>query len=112
MNISILFNWPPGQNSASVSFSGLTVDDIKHEFRVGIIRKNEEDKIYWLKPGWVDAENMHEIKFDMQIGEKVVVEKKKKGSKEVLTRNIWDIEEKWPSSAVGSSSTVIPWTFH
>jgi hypothetical protein len=74
--------------------------------------KNEEDKIYWLKPGWTDANNMHEIKFDTKIGEKVVVEKKKKGTAEVLTRHVWDIEEKWPAKASGPSSVSIPWSFH
>lgn len=112
MDISILFNWPPDKDSARVSLAGPTIDDTGHEFRVGIIKKSEKDKIYWLKPGWVDAKNIHEIKFDMRIGEKVVVEKKKKGGEEILTRNMWDIEEKWPEKAYGETSVSIRWSFH
>ena len=112
MDISILFNWPPGQSSARVSFCGPTVDDLECEFQVGVIKKNKGDKIYLLKPGWVDAKNIHEIKFDVRIGEKVVVEKKKKGTDEILTRNVWDIEKKWPANASGPSSVSVPWSFH
>ena len=112
MDISILFNWPPSEESARISFGGLTIEDLKREFRVGVIKKNEEDKIYWLKPGWTDANNMHGITFNTRIGEKVVVEKKKKGTAEILTRHVWDIEEKWPVKASGLSSVSIPWSFH
>lgn len=112
MDISILFNWPPGQNSARVSFNGSTIDDIEHEFRVGIIKNNEGNKIYWLKPGWVDSDSVNQIKFDAYSGEKIIVEKRKKGAPEILTRNMWDIAEKWPAEASGASSVSIPWSFH
>lgn len=112
MTISILFNWPPSQSSARVSFNGPTVDDLEYEFRAGIIKKDEQDKIYWFKPGWVEAKNLHEIKFDSLIGEKVIIEKRKKNGKDVLMRHIWDIEEKWPENAGGASSVATSWTFH
>lgn len=111
MDILIFFNWPPGKDSVSISFNGPTINDMEYEFRIGIIRKNEKDKIFWLKAGWVSAENIHEIKFNTRMGEKVIVEKKKKAGKEILTRNIWDIEEEWPEKASGSTSISVPWSF-
>ena len=112
MDISILFNWPPAQDSARVSFGGPTIDDMEYEFRVGVIKKDEQNKIYWLKPGWVHAPDIHQIKFDVKTGEKIVVEKKRKGDEKITTRNIWDIEKEWPEKAAGGASVNVPWTFY
>ena len=112
MDVSILFNWPPGKNSAYVSFNGPTIEDMGYKFRAGIVKKNEKNMTYWLKPGWVFAPDMNKIKFYINIGDSVVAESGDKESEKAITRSVWDIKEEWPNKAIRGSSVLVPWTFH
>lgn len=110
MNLSIHFNWPP-PDSARVHMGSPNLSDKDWEFRIGVNPKDKKNIIYWVKPGWFVGENMKEIIFDVNRGDEVVVERKRKDSDKVETRNTWNIDEHWPAEAHGPSLTIIPWYF-
>jgi len=110
MNLTINFNWPTGENSASVEMAQPNVNDIDMEFRVGVVPKEHPDKIAWHNSGWVVGDrDMKRVVFRVKQGDKVVVERKKKGEEEIQTRNEWDVNEEWPTEAHGAAMTVVPW---
>ncbi len=109
MKISILFNWPPGENSARVSVGRQTQEDTEKNFRVGIVPKGERDKISWLKNDSIINDRIDEFTTDVSRGDKVVVDLIEKTG--ASKRSVWDTEEKWPIEAMGASSTEVPWYF-
>lgn len=111
MKLSIDFNWPKS-NSAHVSIGMPNIKDKEWDFRIGIVQKDKSDIICWIKPGWFSGDEMEkEITLDVKRGDKVVVERKKKGAEKTETRNTWDIDKEWPLEAHGASMTNIPWYF-
>src|SRR3989344_4400745 len=112
MNLTINFNWPTGEDSASVEVSQPNVNDADTEFRVGVIPKEHSGKIAWHNSGWgVGDRDMERIVFLVKQGDKVLVERRKKGEEKVQTRNEWDINEHWPAEAHDATMTVVPWYF-
>jgi hypothetical protein len=109
MNLTITFNWPP--DLAHISVGLPNIKDKEWEFRIGVIPKDKEDKIYWIKPGWFPGETKEQITFCVRRNDKVVVERKKRGANKAETRNTWDINEKWPAEAHDLSITYVPWYF-
>lgn len=110
MSINILFNWPPGQDSARIILGSPNVNDKEFDFRIGVILKNNADKIYWQKE-WISGEDIQDIAFNVKRGDKIVVERKQRNKQDSETRNTWDIDKEWPSTATGATSTNTPWNF-
>lgn len=112
MNLNITFNWPTGEDSASVELGRPNVNDAGTEFRIGVVHKDHPDKILWHNSGWVVGDrDMEEVKFRVQKGDKVIVDQRKKGTERTETRAKWDINEEWPPEARGAALTVVPWYF-
>ena len=109
MKISILFNWPPGENSARVSVGRQTQEDAEKSFKVGIVPNGERDKIVWLKDAPIIDDGIDEYTTDVVRGDKIVVDLIDKTGKS--KRDFWDTDEKWPIEATGVSSTEVPWYF-
>lgn len=107
MRLSIDFNWPP--NSARVSLGAPNVNDIECEFRIGVIPRDQTNKIHWIEPGWFKGDQDDNVTFDLTRGDKVVVEKRKREDQSEHAKNIWDIDKEWPPEAVGDSFTNVPW---
>lgn len=110
MKISIAFNWPTGKDSARVTVGGNSLPDSAFEFRVGVIRESEKDKIYWAKPGWASSEGRDDITIDVARSDKAVVECRVRNGKSIV-RNVWDVEEEWPANVSGDTLTVREWYF-
>lgn len=109
MKISILFNWPPGENSARVTVGRQTQEDSEKKFKVGVVPKGEKDKILWLRKDPIIDDKIDEFVMDVTRGDKIVVDViEKTGSSK---RGVWDTAEKWPAEATGESSTEVPWYF-
>ncbi len=112
MNLTINFNWPTGEDSASVEMAGPNLEDANLEFRIGVVPKEHPNKIAWHNAGWTTGDReMEQIVFRVRHGDKVVVERKKKGEERIETRSEWDISAEWPPEAHGSAMTVVPWYF-
>ena len=112
MQISISFNWPIGTNSARVSFGAFNVEDPNHLVKVGVITKIDPEHVHWLKAEFLDVGMLSGMTFDVERGDKVVVQKYAKDDKITpIGSYTWDINEKWPAEATGKTTTDIPWTF-
>lgn len=55
MDVNFLYNWPPGEGSVRVSLGAANIDDQKYDFRVGLTKKDENNKVFWLKPNWFEV---------------------------------------------------------
>jgi hypothetical protein len=112
MQISISFNWPIDQKSARVKFGAFNVEDKKYLLKVGVIAKTDPEHVRWLKAEFLDNEMLGELEFDVERGDKVVVQKfSKDNTTNAIGSFTWDINEKWPPKATGATSVDIPWTF-
>ncbi|MBI2054234.1 MAG: hypothetical protein HYT36_02790 [Candidatus Staskawiczbacteria bacterium] len=110
MTIDIFFNWPPGSNLARISVGQSNSKDLNFMFGIGIVRKNEPDKIYYMGERWIAAEKVN-LDFFVKRDDYVVIERKIKNSEKIETRNTWDINKEWPPTAIGNMSTNTPWNF-
>ena len=112
MHLSITFNWPIGQDSASVEIGRPNIVDKEFEFRIGVVVKDRQDKIGWYKAGWLSHQAIENerINFFVKRDDVVIVEKRTINSSGV-SRFEWKIVEKWPSEACGEKLTVIGWDF-
>lgn len=112
MNISFQYNWPPGNQYASVSLGMVTVEDPKFLFRVGLVKKEDKTKVYWQGPEeWMSSEQVSGVKFVAESGDLVVVDKKNKETEEIVMKHRWDTAVEWPPEAHGASSTHVPYDF-
>ena len=112
MNLNITFNWPTGEDSASVEMGQPNVNDKDMEFRVGAVQKERPDRIAWHVSGWVLGDrDMGRVTFRVRRGDKVVVERRKKDGQKTETRTEWNIDDEWPPEARGAALTVVPWYF-
>jgi len=112
MNISFQYNWPPGNKYVRISFGMANVEDSKYLFRAGLVKRSAKTKVYWQGPAeWLTHEQLKEIKFDVERGDLVVVDKQDKDTGETVLRHRWDTEKDWPSEAYGASSTHVPFDF-
>ncbi|MCC7004815.1 hypothetical protein IT397_02775 [Candidatus Nomurabacteria bacterium] len=111
MKLSIDFNWTLQTDSARVALGMFNIKDKDYEFHVGIVKKEEKNKIYWLKPGWFSCDIKEEITFDVRRVDKIVIERKKKKTDKIQKIGMWDIEKEWPPEAHGASFTNVPWFF-
>jgi hypothetical protein len=110
MDISFHYNWPPGNKFVSASFGMASVNDESTLFRAGYVKKDDKTKVFWQGDAeWLTHEQLHGVKFSVERGDIVVVDKKEEGND--VTRSKWDTEEKWPSEAQGATSTFQPWSF-
>jgi hypothetical protein len=110
MQLSIIFNTKP--DLVHVTFGMYTVKDMDFEFRVGLIKKEESDRIYWFEEGWFfEPSAEKEIKFNANRGDKITVERKKKPGDSIEIVKIWDTQEDWPPEAYGDAVTVVSWYF-
>lgn len=108
MKISILFNWPPGKNSARATVCRESLEDSKYNFQVGIVAKGERD-IKLVKSDPIINDDEDEVCFCVERGDRIVVDLFTKSGEQ--KREIWDTDEKWPAEAYGASSTEVPWYF-
>lgn len=112
MRINIQFNWPMGQDAAGVEIGQPNSEDNNIDFRIGVVPKDQHDKIYYQHVGWIYGQQIaSNIKFTVSRGDRVVVERRNHGNEEILTTNVWDIDKEWPREAYGPSLTFAPWYF-
>ncbi len=104
MTFSVLFNWPFGENSARFSLGMPNASDSGSQFRVGIIEKNEPDKIKWLKPGWVNHDEITKVDGYIKRGDHLVIEQRNKGTQAVTGRIRFNSDARWPAEANGRTS--------
>ena len=104
MTITFSYNWPPGGNFVRLSFGMANVKDSSFVFRVGIVRKSDQTKVFWQgKTEWFSHKGIEQITFDVERGDKIVVDKKSKDDSKNELRNSWDTDKEWPAEAYGSS---------
>lgn len=101
MKISILYNFPLGENSARVSLGVPNIEDAKYEFRIGLI--DEQGYGGWLQPGWVTYDKVSEIDGLVKRDWKIRIEKRDPLTGEIVTRNEIDCSKEWPSEAGGAT---------
>lgn len=112
MQLSVHFNWPLGENSANVELGGPNVNDVNIEFRLGVVPGDQPTMVYWHENEWVVGdEEMQDMKVRVKRNDVVIVERRNKDTKEIVSRNTWNIAESWPPEAHGASMTVVPWYF-
>jgi hypothetical protein len=112
MNLTINYNWPMGQDMAHATLGQPNIEDEVFEYRLGILPNSHPGMVSWKEPGWVLAA---EVNRDMSVfvkrEDKVVVERRRKGTEEIERVRVWNINEEWPAEAVGPSLTTVPWHF-
>lgn len=113
MQITISFNWPMGTNSsARVKFGAFNAEDPLYLMKVGVIAKADPEHVRWLKSEFLDNQALDNLEFDVERGDKVVVQKYFKTDKVTpIGNHTWDINKHWPSNASGGTTVDIPWTF-
>ncbi|MEN6511783.1 MAG: hypothetical protein ABFD00_08125 [Chloroherpetonaceae bacterium] len=111
MTINFMYNWPPAENSIRISLNGQTIEDKNFVFRLGVIKKNNPNGVYWQGKNWLSDEEISKLNFDIKCGDKIAVCKKRRDTEEIVFKNIWDTERDWPAEASGASTTVIPFEF-
>ncbi|GEM_PF-6960775 len=113
MKISFLYNWPIGRgNLVRVSFGVSTVEDIDFLFQIEVLKRDNATRIYQ-KDGaeWLSNEQLGEVEFDLERGDKITVYKRNKESDTPVSKVSWDTNSDWPAEARGASSTVVPYDF-
>jgi hypothetical protein len=112
MKLSIHFNWPLGQNAASIELAGANIEDAKFEFRLGVVPGDQPDMVYWHESEWVTGDrDMSDIRIRVKREDTIVVDRRRRDSDEVISRNKWNVAENWPPEAHGASMTIVPWHF-
>jgi hypothetical protein len=112
MQLSISFNWPPGEDSAVVELGQLNIDDKNYQFRIGVAPAESKDKIAWFSEDWFNGdESMPQIKFTVRKVDTIILEKRMVGNSNVDSRNNWKISELWPAEATGPTMVHQGWIF-
>jgi hypothetical protein len=101
MKLNILYNFPLGENSAQVTLGMASADDSKYQFRIGLI--DGQGSGGWLKPGWVNHDGVDSLKGMVKKDWKIRLEKKEKGTDNIVARHEIDCSKEWPVEAEGAS---------
>ncbi|GEM_PF-4693442 len=99
MKLNILYNFPLGENSARISLGMPSVDDKKYQFRIGLI--DGQGSGGWLKPGWVNHDDVATLDGMVKKDWKIRLEKKDRDTGEVVARHEIDCSKEWPAEAQG-----------
>lgn len=112
MTLNFLYNWPTETNHARISFGSPNVEDPKYLFRIGVIKKGDESKVYWQGPSeWFSVDkpgSAEKIVFDVERGDKIILNRKYKDTEEINLNGSWDTDVEWPAEAQGDAVTTIP----
>ncbi len=112
MTINFLYNWPPAIESIRIDLGAPNVNDVKYLFRVGIIKKADQSKVYWYgSKKWLTVKEMDKISFDVSRGDKILIDKQNIETKIEEHMGLWDTDKEWPLTASGASTTTIPYYF-
>ena len=109
MRIHIFFNWPVGKNSAEITVTRETKEDLKYRFEVGIVPNGGQRRIYWIKKSPVASKEINNSNFFATKKDIVVVD--------IITetgerkRREWDLEKEWPDKAIKDTSVDTSWLF-
>jgi hypothetical protein len=102
MKISIFYNWPLGEDSARVSLGMPSEEDIKYQFRLGVIEGTDSGG--WINPGWVNHDQIDQLSTSIKKGWKIKLEKKDKETGKVEAIPGIDSLQEWPNDATGETS--------
>ena len=112
MQLSMQFNWPTGENTVGVSLGTINIEDVKKEFRLGVITKANPEGVHWHNAGWVAGEEIHDqMKCKVDRGDKVIVQYRTLGEENPSGKVVIDTEQEWPAEAHGNAMTHMGWDF-
>ncbi len=113
MKITFIYNWPIVRgNFVRVSFGVSTVEDVDLLFQIEVLKKDNATRIYKKDDAeWLSNEQLGEVEFDLERGDKITVYKRNKESGTHASKVSWDTNSDWPAEACGASSTVVPYDF-
>ncbi len=110
MKLNMRFNWPLGENSAYVSVGMPNIDDLKKEFKIGVIPKAHPKEIQWQDLGWIPGNEIDaKMEFRVDRGDKVVLQYGDLGTNKAEGGITIDSEEEWPMEAQGAAVTDMSW---
>lgn len=102
MQLSILFNYPLGQDSARISIGAANISDSNYQFRFSILSsQNESDQ--WLSPGWVNHNDISKLEGYIKKTSVIRLEKRDQNSNEIVKRYEWICSNIWPGEADGNA---------
>jgi hypothetical protein len=110
MKLSILYNWPLGENSARASLGMANIEDANREFRIGVINQGD-DPSGWLQPGWASPDQLVTSNVLVKRSSILKVEVRNTDTQEVIGRYEWNCSELWPPEAGGVTSVDVGYTF-
>jgi hypothetical protein len=110
MKLSLLYNWPIGEDSARASLGMGNVEDAKHDFRIGVINKGD-DPSGWLVPSWASADEITKLNPIVKRSSAIRVEVRDHDTQEVIGSYEWNCSELWPPEAGGATSVDVGYTF-
>jgi hypothetical protein len=104
MQLTILYNWPIGEDSARVSLGMSNIEDKNYQFRLSILSKKDNGNDEWLIPGWVNDNEVNKLDALIKKASFIRVERINKETKEIK-RYQFDCSKEWPPEASGVSVT-------
>jgi hypothetical protein len=107
MTLTIKFNWPMDQRSATVTLGLASNVDTSLLFRMGIISKKDASKVSWLQPEWMRYEEAVKVKIVGTVDDLIVIDRKNITEDTILGRTKFDIAAEWPIEATGASLTTV-----
>ncbi len=105
MTLSIDYNFPTDQRSATVSLGSGTIQDSNFMFRIGVLEKSDATKIHWVLPEWMTWEEAQKAKVRVTRDNIILLDKKETLNNSIVGRVKMDIGVEWPDEAVGASVT-------
>lgn len=105
MTLSIDYNCPMDQKSATVNLGLFTNEDVNFMFRIGVIEKSNINEVRWVIPGWMTIEQVRTAKVVITRDNVLMLEKMEISTNSTVGRNKIDIGVEWPFEATGSSIT-------
>lgn len=101
MKLTILYNFPLGEDTARVSLGSPNVEDKNFQFRLGLI--DGQGLGGWMKPGWVNHDEVGRLDYMVKRDWKIRLGKKDKRTGAIATRYEIDCSSEWTANAQGAS---------
>lgn len=105
MQLSILYNWPMGEDSARVSLGMANIDDIKYQYKLTILDKNDKGEDRWFTLGYVNHDEVHKLDTFAKRTSIVRVHKMSKDGDYSGNDYKFYLSKDWPLEASGASVT-------
>jgi len=107
MQLSILYNWPIGENSARVSLGMANIDDVKYQYKLTILDKNDKGEDWWFTLGYVNHDEVHKLDTFAKKSSIVRIHKMSKVGGYSGSDYQFYLSKDWPPEAGGTSVTTI-----